>query len=48
MGGVLVFVSIVGIAYLTFNDATVIGVADDVAIVPTLETLRRGVARIFA
>ena len=48
MGGVLVFVSIVGIAYLTFNDATVIGVADDVAIVPTLETLRRGVAMIFA
>lgn len=48
MGGVLVFVSIVGIAYLTFNDATVIGVADDVAIVPALETLRRGIAIIIA
>jgi len=48
VGGGLIIVSVFGIVYLTVNDVTGVGVADDAAIVPALEMLRRGVAMVIA
>jgi len=44
LGGAVIVFSAIGITYLIFNDATGVGCADDVAIVPVLELFRRGLS----
>ena len=42
-GGIVAVTAGLGFLYLTFNDVTGVGVADDIAIPPILELYRRGV-----